>query len=387
MELKSWDCFSRFGRLGFWWILILLRTVWYRHPTYLFVVDASQLPSMLPPCMRYQDTHGVWVNHSLLPRSEITSHFHDRNVAQAGDFDLVWLPHNCSYRRFDNVTVAKAAALQLLRFRAEMKGRRVSFNETAPLNIIMFGDSALRGIFCGIARIMAGSETIGPCMNAICGRSKQEREISIPRIHRRRDVQLTPDLTIGFYYVKSFHIKHLDWLLEWSLEHENPFAVVLNTGAWDYYDYSKAHKDEEASLRCHNNATAAIAARRADSFVNQTLRSLSQEAESRSIRLIYRNNHVNRRFGALCADEAFESLLLETKWELWDNRRMSETVWRSQCHDGFHFDWPVLTFTEEEHAAYNSKHRALFGQHPGMLAQQLAQSLLNALFFDVLTEV
>ena len=47
-------------------------------------------------------------------------------------------------------------------------------------------------------------------------------------------------------------------------------------------------------------------------------------------RLIYRNNHYNRRFGALCADKIFEeNLRNKTKnWEILDSRNMSYDVWR-----------------------------------------------------------
>ena len=112
--------------------------------------------------------------------------------------------------------------------------------------------------------------------------------------------------------------------------------------------------------------------------------SLSKFGNESKVRLIYRNNQYNSRFGALCADEEFERLLQNTQWEIWDNRAISKDVWQNQSYDGFHFDWPVMTYTVEDHAKYNAIHQAKFSQAPGMLAMQLAHSLLNNLFHSVM---
>lgn len=315
---------------------------------------------------------------------DISNSFHNHSVGEAAKFDMIWIPKDCSYRRFTNNTLLQAVNA----IRQQRHYHNLS-TKSDPLHLVFFGDSALRGIFCAIFRVYAGSETLGPCMNSICGFSKTQREISIPRIHIKRDVTIGENLLVSFYYVKTFHFqyKRLDQLMEQVIKTDRPYAVVFNTGAWDYYDYSKQHRGEEAPLRCHNHETEQIGRRRADDFVNQTMWRLSEVGAKHHVRLIYRNNHYNARFGALCADEAFEKLLIGSKWEIWDNRRLSEAVWRAQLYDGFHFDWPVMTYTEEDHRAYNVLHRQQFGQHPGMLAQQYGQSLLNALFYSALKDL
>lgn len=369
---------------------------------------------ILKPCGKYEDVVGKWVNVSDRAKySDWSKHFHDHVVGQATAFDMLWLPNNCSYRRFDNTTLLKAV------------DSLIAQTQLDELHTVFFGDSALRGIFCALYRIYAGSETEGPCTNDICGFDDKRREISIPRIHRPRSVMVGPRWKVTFYYVKSFHVKQLPKLVADVIVTDRPYAVVINTGAWDFYEYNKRHRNETLrfplSPRCQNNETQAIADLRANTFVADSIRHLSNVAQSRSpvplpsknsssqmvakgqhVRLIYRNNHFNRRYGALCADEQFEVLLHslgtchpssmakscnESAWELWNNRNLSEAVWEQQSYDGFHFDWPILTYSQEDHRRVNRQLKHLLGQQPGMLVIQLAQSFLNSLFFSVLSNL
>ena len=44
-----------------------------------------------------------------------------------------------------------------------------SDQQAKTIQIVFMGDSALRGIFCGITRLLSGSEIYGPCINTVCG--------------------------------------------------------------------------------------------------------------------------------------------------------------------------------------------------------------------------
>jgi hypothetical protein len=107
---------------------------------------------------------------------------------------------------------------------------------------------------------------------------------------------------------------------------------------------------------------------------------MNKLATEYDVRLIYRNNHHNSRFGVLCADTQFEALLVGSIYEICDNKRISETVWQQQNYDGFHFDRTHI-HTVEHHIDTNLN---TIGNIPGQLEIQLAQSLLNAIFYDTL---
>jgi hypothetical protein len=258
-----------------------------------------------------------------------------------------------------------------------------------PLNIVFLGDSALRGIFCAISRIYVGNETHGPCQNAVCGVSRKQREISIPFIHWPVIIPFGRDLTLTFYYVKSLKWRKLEELMEFVITIVKPHSIVFSTGAWDFYDLSKKHRGDPAFVpplngSCHNEEMMQISLSRSDSWTNQTMNFLSDLGDKHGVRLIYRNNHFNRRFGAICADQRLEQILKNSNWQIWDNRLLSQTVWMNQTYDGFHFDWPVMTYSVEDHAKYRNEHISKFMQAPGMLVMQLAHSLLQNLFHDVL---
>lgn len=392
-------------------------SVEFNRPTEDFAITRNA--TTLPYCSKYDDTIGRWVAipKPILEGSNVYRHFQNGDIGQAASFDMIWLPRKCSYRRFNNTTLLRAIDLLLQQGSKHTQYsdlRWSSSNDSSPsspiLHTVFFGDSALRGIFCAIYRIYMGSETEGPCMNDICGFDEKRREISIPRIHRPRSVMIGPSWLVTFYYAKSFHIKNLAKLIEHVIEKDRPYAVIVNTGAWDFYEYTKRNRDEVIRATCHNNDTQSIADYRADPFVLESVERIAQTAKRtvptmfnvssinnvssdsplHHVRLIYRNNHYNGRYGALCADEKFEKLLTNDKnsssasWEIFDNRAISEKTWRNQTYDGFHFDWPILTYSVEDHRRVNQQLLQMKGQVPGMLAMQLAQSLLNSIFYDVL---
>ena len=129
-----------------------------------------------------------------------------------------------------------------------------------------------------------------------------------------------------------------------------------------------------------NNASIDVSKLRASQFVNDTILELNVHAKANGVRMIYRNNHYNARFGTICADEKFQNLLNGTDWEVWDNRRMSKESWVEQTYDGFHFD-RTLQFSPQDHVNYRGFCLGKGWEAPGQLEMQLAQSLLNTLFY------
>jgi hypothetical protein len=104
------------------------------------------------------------------------------------------------------------------------------------------------------------------------------------------------------------------------------------------------------------------------------------------VRAIFRGNHYNARFGVNCADDRLIQMLNGTGWEWWDNRRISQDVWRTQSSDGFHFDrWNDHSVAQ--HVAHREAELASGREAPGMLEMQFAQSLLHRLFRDELQRI
>lgn len=402
-----------------WWFILLQLiqlTAFTRLAVHSSNYNNSASVTVLPLCGVFRDNIGSWVPNPLrhgkstVPPVIRQSCYKCSDTSQALDFDYIWLPERCSYHRFTNHTIIRASTLlkshlcsdvgkanhnhdeplsTTLNNTDQNQGEELQLCHTKPVHVVFLGDSALRGIFCAISRIYVGNETHGPCQNTVCGISKTHREISIPFIHRPLSIPFSPDLTLTFYYVKSLKWKKLEDLLEYVISITKPQVVVLSTGAWDFYDLSKKHRNDPSFIpplngTCHNDDMTQISLSRSDEWTNRTMSFLSDLGKQHRVRLIYRNNQFNRRFGALCADERFEAILHGTQWQIWDNRNLSRDVWQNQSYDGFHFDWPVMTYTVEDHAKYNAIHYAKFSQHPGMLVMQIAHSLLHNLFYEVL---
>ena len=116
--------------------------------------------------------------------------------------------------------------------------------ENATMQIVFLGDSALRGIVCGITRILAGSEIYGPCINPICGGMDDYPE---PVGYKKMGLSFTAEfydgkLKITFVYVKSFYdFFRVDWVLLDTIK-TRPYAIVFNTGIWDYDNIARAHR-------------------------------------------------------------------------------------------------------------------------------------------------
>lgn len=332
----------------------------------------SSSQNTFPHCKKYMDTFGQWmkiseVNNESTKLEFIRNHFIG-NESETFEFSHVWVPENCSYHRFTNHSIIMATKYQIFKT-----------NLTRPLHISFVGDSALRGIVCGIFRILSGSEIEGPCVNSICGGAGM-LPLSARHTNGIRFNEVTPFFTISYAYTKTLEMNHGDYALE-NLIRIKPYAIFFASGAWDFDKIARNHMNETASEYCDTNETKEISERRASKHIKSIIDEMSGLSHDLNVRLIYRNNHFNRRFGVYCADEKFELLLEDTHWELWDNRRISKQVWESQCGDGFHFD-RVKIGTKEHHQGFNKVYRDNNWELPGMLEIQLAQSALNLIYYD-----
>lgn len=358
-----------------------------------------------PLCEKYKDGYGVWRSvHVALPPfkdmplanlSEVERHFFRGGPGLALNFSQIWLPTNCSYHRYTNETIYKCVEhiLSLQKAANSTHAHQLhnsNKNSTTqelhpdkdlqPFRIVFFGDSGTRGLFCGLSRILSGSELYGPCSNAVCG-TPHTRPASYQEIYQPQHADFYPHIRLVFVYIKSLYNSNAELHIAKTIK-TKPYAVIINTGAWDFDDLARKQRNVTAGVTCGDNvAMKEISLRRASSEVKEKVIMLSNLAKNLNVKLIYRNNHLNSRFGALCADENFEKLLLNTNWELWDNRRISEKVWIEQNYDGFHYDRNRI-HTFDHHVAHMKYFKDRGWISPGIMEIQLAQSLLHNLFYQ-----
>jgi hypothetical protein len=350
--------------------------------------ENSGSPHQLQPCERYGDTHGSWyasgktkedgTNYMQdVPDKHRKAHFNNGFIGTAENFTNIWLPRGCSYHRFSAEEIYECANIT----RETMNvAKNTAVNH---LEMIFLGDSALRGILRGIGRILAGNEVTGPNVNAICGGTVQSgRPVSAESAGTLFSLEYQ-NLRITFGYVKIFHDKYFQSSWHQTLSRK-PYAVVVNSGAWDFDRFSRAHSHDDVSLdprldHCQSNESLAISSLRSNSAMNRTILEMSDDSKNLNFRLIYRNNHHNGRFGCYCADEKFEALLHGTNWEVWDNSRMSNESWVEQTWDGFHFDRTRI-HSVDDHISNRQFSLGKGWEYTGQLEMQFAHSLLNALF-------
>lgn len=353
-------------------------------------------------CKLYEDTYGSWV-----PVEEVKnvneSFFGGDGPGHALRFTKVWIPSDCAYHRFTKETLNRCVDYELMK-------RQKRFNDTiqktkitgkkAPkplphdtmFEINLMGDSALRGITCGITRILEGNEYEGPCDNVICGGTGHLHPLSAGNAFGHPfSIGYGSSLKITFTYVKTFVFQHFDWLLEWEVTANKPNVLIMNTGAWDFDAIARAMNEKgiSASDQCLWPNQTLVSHQRASNFVNDTIiHELGNIGEMNNVRLIYRGNHYNDRFGPSCADDELVALLNapDSHWEVWDNKRISRNVWKKQTWDGFHFDRHQI-HSVEQHLCNVAEWEGKGGEKPGALEMQFAQSLLNAIFHDCLAHL
>jgi hypothetical protein len=200
-------------------------------------------------CNKYGDTSGKWYNVTNLNQTHvgkewIRNHFYDGFFGGVLQFSNIWLPENCSHRRFNNRTIGKSVN-QIL------ENRRFS---GPKLEIIFIGDSLLRGILCGIGRIISGNEIDGPNINGICGggRENNGKFLSPNNYGQFHSVDFRDNLRLTFIYTKTFHFKHMNYIMETAINMK-PYVVIVNTGIWDFDSFARAHRtDKLLSKECRN---------------------------------------------------------------------------------------------------------------------------------------
>jgi hypothetical protein len=341
---------------------------------FLFLVWSAQLSSLsLPLCGENGDTFGSWLPTARYENSTVLQkHVHDRfafgGPGSAVNFTHMWIPDECAYHRFTN-----SSLINVIKHIQKMK------SSTEPVRVIVIGDSGTRGILCGIVRMLSGSEVVGPCENVICGTSTIP-SASVMQKHKLFDVSFGP-LTLSFMYIQSLAEQMSRWLVEANI-HKKPYALVLNTGVWDFNEYALKHVGEIAQDLCDSAEVEMISNVRAQESIKAMFIETGALAHSLGVRAIYRTNHHTDRFGSHCADEQLLPVLKSTGWEVWDNRRLSQHMWAHQTTDGYHVERNAHTVAEH----LQIRHDALLKGKPmpGMLEMQFAQSLLHMLFGDAL---
>jgi hypothetical protein len=355
---------------GHWLVMIVLIVT----IVLIWLAEARRFPL----CDIDGDTYGRWeslkdYDKNTALQHEVAAKYLFGGPGEALSFSQIWLPHNCSLHRFTKDSLHAVL---------ERKVRRMEIKP--PYRIIVMSDSAMRGIFCGIVRVLSGSEIYGPNENVVCGTEHEEPASVAVHLHALNNVPFGHNLELTFMYIKSMEMQYTQWMLEGNMN-KAPNVLILNTGAWDFDHIARNRIGEEASLEC-NGETEPVAQGRVQPSVQSTMNECIGIAKRLGVRAIFRGNHYNSRFGVNCADDRLIQMLNGTGWEWWDNRRLSKDVWRTQSSDGFHFDrWNDHSVAQ--HVAHREAELASGREAPGMLEMQFAQSLLHRLFRDELQSI
>lgn len=176
----------------------------------------------LPICNATEINHGRYVNcskpmHITWAKEDFDPYFLGKEgPGEALSFSQVWIPHNCSYHRFTNATAQRCAA--------HLQSQRHNVTDK-PLHWIFVGDSGIRGLFCGLTRLLSGSELYGPCENSVCGGA--HLPASFRELHRFFEVQFPPHITLTFVYFKTLNTRNADDVLMNAINLQ-PDALVFN---------------------------------------------------------------------------------------------------------------------------------------------------------------
>jgi hypothetical protein len=367
-------------------LLLLLRPI----VSFSSVPDSTSGSSknIYPPCPLYGDTFGKWIRTNEIKPSfglELSRHFSLREPGEAFAFNEIWIPQNCSYHRFTNETI-----FQMVHQKLRKNGKK------NQIHIGIFGDSGTRGIFCGLFRIISGSERFGSCNNLICG-DENHMEITMENApYQLHDVEFYDGLfKVTFAYITRLEKVSIN-LMEKFLNLYSADVMLLNTGAWDFDHLARTNQHDPEKQFCDTDEAVHVSQSRSSLEVVKAFHKLAISARKFETRLIYRNNHYNQRYSAECADLLLETNLRElqkkeavmnssfTKWEIWDNRRISKGIYLNQCWDGFHYDRPRRT--DSDRWRRMSQFFQQNGEVPETMLMQFAQSFLNSLFHKEIIE-
>ena len=359
-----------------------------------------------PLCKQYHYDRGTWHEKNTLLSTpegsrELYRHYALLGPGKALHWDYVWLPDNCSYHRFTSRTVNHF----LDKLRHSSKGSNFPRED---VEIVVIGDSGIRGILCGLGRLLNGSEIYGPNDNLICGGSTGT-PISMDNVSDFYSVQLTPHFKMTFRYIfglnknvnNSFDEFFMPNLLYEYVRDHRPYAFFLCTGIWDFEYLWKYHNYTHNWLEdsCITPEAKEVAELRASPAILDFFRNMSSLARTTDTRLIYRTNHLNYRYPAQCADSILLERLLKQQegpeyqrvdpavfphllrpWEIWDNYAItnSSLVREFYIDFSFHYDRiPIHTVADHENLYIS--HPTL--KHCGTLETQLTQLFLNTLFY------
>jgi len=327
-------------------------------------------------CKANEDTYGTWNLTSSVNLREAGKFFVNGVHGHAAQFDKMWFPTNCSYLRFTNASLHAVASHILASGKSNSKDGK--------LHLLFMGDSGLRGALCGIGRILAGNEIHGPNINDICGYDAERK----PRARSPAEVNLLysaefDNIVITFMYIMKMEVQYTGWMLEMNV-HKQPYALILNTGAWSFDSIARA-RSANSTENCDTPADLRVAAERNSPSSRAIYAECGELGFNLNVKMVYRTSHYNSRFGFNCADAQLIPFLKTKSWNIWDNSRISKDVWKTQNHDGFHYD-RIFVHNVTEHKEHIKKARELQIESPGMLEMQLAHSLLHFLFRDTVQE-
>lgn len=282
----------------------------------------------LPICGRTEINNGQWVNSSApyevtWTQDQFLKRFVYGGPGEALNFTQVWIPQDCSYHRWNKDTLQTCA-----------KNTQIRRNESEqePLRIALVGDSATRGVFNGLTRLLSGSEFYGPCHNKVCGGPGFGLPITFrSNLHIYR-IPFPPHVELIFMYTKTLQVVEEVMPAIKEVMKLKPYMMVLNTGAWDFDHLSRKYEHRVAPLKCDNEEFEEVAKARASPQMKQLYIDIADYAKKLDIHLIYRTNHYNRRYGANCADDRLLSLFkdtpeLKSSWDVWDNFNTSRDSW------------------------------------------------------------
>jgi hypothetical protein len=357
----------------------------------LFLLDfvyTMWTPMKLPLCKPYEIMNGDWVSVDQVYRGKnYQNSFLGQGFGEATDFSHVWIPEGCSSHRFKSEDIKQCG--RYLRDKQQQTENTTRW--------IFIGDSSLRGILCGIIRILEGSETMGPCVNTVCGGTNfTENQFPVSVEHTDEVFNLTsylPDLLLTYIYVKGFPFHPLNVTLLNAVK-ERPTAIIYFSATWEFDEYARASYNRThrriPQLKCDtsNQEIRNIISGRVSPIARSSFFRVSNEAtENKHTRLIYRTSHFNSRYSVQCADDDVLKMIEGTNWEIWNNRKISyhPMFYHEQSYDGFHFDRAFI-HTAAEHSNIRIHHAAQHKTMPGALEIQLAQSLLHTLCYDYLVE-
>ena len=366
----------------------------------------------LPECYNRgtNDQNGQWITFPLEMKPPVKGQFlreilygydQNRTMGSLVQYYRVWFPLSCRLHRFNQQSLVHYAT------------EKAAATNKPLTNIAFFGDSVLRGVYCGLLRINSAEsdgELFGPNEDVICGGLKRasgkkagQRMVAISLQEEGTTFQGTSIdglLNTSFTYIKELNNfrSHIDknttapgtfnsieaWLAKTSVKVNRidgkslgdhiirpPTQIdflVVSSGAWSFFTPTLQFDRHGALSRfpyaksvetCYNDMFETYSKKRTDPEALKVLQAISDLANEYGVRIIYKNNHYNCRFGALCADEVLELKLREVKdsrWEVWNTRPMSVQHWRDQTWDGLHFDrQPVHTLPEHYRAWFSSE--------------------------------